>query len=238
MGHPTRHPGNTVASSIAAFEAGADMVEIDVSMSSDGHAVAIHGPLLEYTTTGRGPVEQASLGQMRTLGVTLRGEVVNGAGVPLVDEIVAALPDAAFNFDLKTPRALAPVLDIVERHGLRDRCVITGARGWQVGRVRRAGTDVAVLINLNRFDKAMARSLLGAWWLPVRYARLLTRDDVLALNVRHKLVSTALARRVHRLGAELWCFTVDDPDRVGVLRELGVDSITTNQIGRATTEGW
>ncbi len=238
MGHPAEVPGNTVASAIAAVEAGADMVEIDVSMTSDGYAVALHGPLLQYTTNGSGPVKKASLAQLRTLGVTFRGEVASGIGVPLVDEIVGAVPHAAFNFDLKTTKALGPVLEIIERRGLHDRSVITGATAWRVGLVRRSDTEVAVLVNLNRFDKVMARWPLGQWWLPLRYGRLLSRSDVQALNLNHNWVRPALVRRVHRLGAELWCFTVDDPDRVANLRDLGVDSITTNHIGQAKAEHW
>jgi glycerophosphoryl diester phosphodiesterase len=231
MGYPAKEPANTVASARAAVAAGADMVEIDVSMTADRHPVAIHGPKLDHTTNGSGRVDRSTLDHVKALEIKRRGEVVPGMSVPLVIEIVEDLDGVAFNFDLKTGRAMAPVLAMIEAEGLADRCVVSGATAWRLGRVRRAAPDVTVLLNLNRLDKVLARTRFGAWWLTTRYRRLLRKPEVAALNINHNWVTPALVRRVHALGAELWAYTVDDADRAVALVELGVDSITTNRVG-------
>ena len=223
MGYPDRAPANTVASAVAAVEAGADMVEIDVSLTADGHAVAIHGPRLESSTDGEGPIRRMDLAGIRGLNAKMRREVVPGARVPEVAEIVDAVPGAAFNFDLKTGRAVSAVLQLIEREHLHERCVISGATASRVGRLRRATHDVTLLLNLNRFDKAVASTRFGAAWLALRYRRLLRCPDVLALNISHRFVTHELVDRIHRLGAEVWTYTADEPDHVLRLHDMGVD---------------
>ena len=231
MGYPAVAPANTVASAVAAVEAGADMVEIDVSLTADGHAVAIHGPRLEQSTDGYGPVRRVSLADIGLLNAKQGPDVVAGARVPEVRDIVDALPHAAFNFDLKTGRAVPAVLELIDQHDLRGRCVISGATASRVGRLRRTGRGVTLLLNLNRFDKAVAGTRFGAAWLALRYRRLLSCDDVLALNIGHRFVNAELVRRVHDLGAEVWAYTADKPGHMVRLADLGVDSITTNRLG-------
>ncbi len=92
-----------------------------------------------------------------------------------------------------------------------------------------------MLLNLTRFDKAVALSRFGKWWLPWRYRRLLRKPDVLALNVNHRLLSADVVDRIHALGAEVWSFTADTSEAVARLVELGADSITTNELHTAAT---
>lgn len=207
------------------------MVEIDVSMTVDGHAIAIHGPLLDQTTNGTGRVAEATLGDIKSLQVTRNGEVVDGVDVPLVSDIVDDVEGVAFNFDLKTPAARAVVLALIADRQMADRCVISGATAWQVGKIRRAAPDVTVLLNLNRFDKAIAATGFGAWWLALRYRRLLRKPEVAALNINHNWVTEDLVARIAELGSEVWAFTVDQQSDVDRLVSLDVASITTNRVG-------
>ena len=113
MGYSAREPANTIPSTVAARDAGADVVEVDVSVSADGQLVALHGPGLESTTNGTGPVAEASLEYIKSLEVKFRGEVVSGVGVPTLAELIDAAPGCAFNFDLKSPRARRPIVELI-----------------------------------------------------------------------------------------------------------------------------
>lgn len=231
MGYSAIEPANTVRSTVAAVAAGADMVEVDVSMTSDGHAVAIHGPRMEATTTGAGKVSELQLAEVQAVEVTHRGSIVEDCNVPELGEIVRAAGTVAFNFDLKTRAAIDPVLDLIATNELADCCVISGATASRVGQIRRRGTGVTVLVNLNRFDKAVATTRMGTRWLSWRYRRLLRRPDVLALNIQHRFVGPALVSAIHRIGAQVWTFTVDRQQDVDRVVAAGVDSITTNRPG-------
>ncbi len=231
-GYSGRAPANTVAATRAAVEVGVDMVEVDVCMTSDGHAVAIHGPRLEENTSGRGRVKRTALADVRLVHTILDGALVEGEGVPLLSEVTAAAPDMAFNFDLKTDAAIDPVLSLVDSEGLTDRCVISGSTARRVRKVLRRHRDVGVLVDLTHLDKLIARvPRLRAWWLVHRYRRLLSNPLVLALNIEHGWVDAALVDGFARHGIPVWTFTVDDQAEADRLVALGVESITSNHPG-------
>jgi len=66
-GYPARYPENTLASFKAAMEAGCDMIELDVTLTKDRKVVVIHDDTLDRTTTGKGPVKNRSLEEIKTL---------------------------------------------------------------------------------------------------------------------------------------------------------------------------
>jgi glycerophosphoryl diester phosphodiesterase len=231
MGYSAVEPANTVRAALAAIEAGADMIEIDVSITSDGHAVAIHGPRLETTTTGSGKIASTPLGALRDFTVKHRGNAVDGCRVPMVVEIVEAAGETALNFDLKTGAALDAVLDLISENGLADRSVISGVTAFRVRRIRRRKAGVTVLVNLDRLDKRLAPTRVGKRWLGWRYRRVLRHSDVLALNIHHRFVDLSLVSAIHEIGAQVWTFTVDNQLDIDRVVAAGVDSVTTNRPG-------
>ena len=60
-------PENTLAAVKAAIEVGADMVEVDVTLTSDGQVVCIHDDTVNRTTNGSGPVTGYTLDELRRL---------------------------------------------------------------------------------------------------------------------------------------------------------------------------
>jgi glycerophosphoryl diester phosphodiesterase len=66
-GDSIHYPENTAASIRAAFDLGADAVEVDVRLSRDGVPMIFHDDTLERTTNGRGPFERLSLQELQSL---------------------------------------------------------------------------------------------------------------------------------------------------------------------------
>ncbi|WP_299476203.1 glycerophosphodiester phosphodiesterase family protein [uncultured Roseibium sp.] len=60
-------PENTLASARAAWDGGFEYVEVDVRQSADGHLVVHHDEMLDRTTTGSGPLADATLEALRQL---------------------------------------------------------------------------------------------------------------------------------------------------------------------------
>ena len=63
-------PENSLLAFGKAVDLGADFLEFDVHLSRDGEAVVIHDATLDRTTTGRGPVREGTLSELK--GVRLR----------------------------------------------------------------------------------------------------------------------------------------------------------------------
>lgn len=121
-------PENTLASFSRALDMGADGIEFDVQLTSDGHAVVVHDAMLDRTTNGTGPVFEATLEQVRSLDAGgWFGSAFAGERVPLLDEVLS-LPAAIFELETKTwgRAALDAVLEAVDRAEVFDRVKFTG----------------------------------------------------------------------------------------------------------------
>ncbi len=93
-------PENTLLAFHLAVEMGADMIELDVRCSRDGHLVVCHDPDVARTTNGHGQVHELDLDDLRRLDAgyrySLDGQhyLFRGLGlrIPTLDEVLASLP--------------------------------------------------------------------------------------------------------------------------------------------------
>lgn len=103
---------NTLPSMRAAFEAGADVVELDVHPTTDGYFAVVHDWTLDCRTEGSGPTRGHALAYLKTLDVgygytadggktfPLRGK---GTGMmPELGEVFAEFPDKRFLVNFKS----------------------------------------------------------------------------------------------------------------------------------------
>ena len=89
-GAPAYRPEHTLAGYQTAIDMGADLIEPDVVITSDGHLIARHESDLRVTTDvaahpelgGRWRVEELTLAEVRTLRA-------GGEPVPTLDEVIA-----------------------------------------------------------------------------------------------------------------------------------------------------
>src|SRR5262245_34461885 len=103
---------NTLASMQAAFEAGADIVELDIHPTTDGHFAVVHDWRLDCRTNGTGVTREHTLAQLKALdigyGYTSDGGKTfpfRGQGIglmPSLDEALAAFPDKRLLIDIKS----------------------------------------------------------------------------------------------------------------------------------------
>ncbi|NLN06120.1 MAG: glycerophosphodiester phosphodiesterase [Firmicutes bacterium] len=86
---------NTIASMEAAFAAGADIVELDIHPTRDGHFVVFHDWILDYRTDGSGPVRDHSLADLKKLDVGYGYTADNGKTYPFRGKGVGLMPTLA-----------------------------------------------------------------------------------------------------------------------------------------------
>src|SRR5215813_3094964 len=88
------YPENTMAGFKRSIEVGADMIEVDLSLSKDGVGMVFHDPSLYRMTDGAGYVADKTYEELRALHVGETDE-----RIPTLAEIVA-LP-IALNIEVK-----------------------------------------------------------------------------------------------------------------------------------------
>ena len=123
-GLPYELPENTVASCLAAYAVGADVMEIDVYMTTDGVLVLNH----DGTTTGFDKVlnvEEHSYAELRALTLTHNGTEYK---INTLDELLSAFSelDCMIFIELKSRNAgvVPEVKRLVEAYGMYDRCAV------------------------------------------------------------------------------------------------------------------
>ena len=92
-GDSAHRPENTLASFAGALEVGAELVELDVQLTADGHVIVLHDPTLDRTTTGRGDVRRMTLAEVRAVSAGYPdrfGSAYAGERVPTLGEALAS----------------------------------------------------------------------------------------------------------------------------------------------------
>jgi glycerophosphoryl diester phosphodiesterase len=209
-------PGNTFASFDAAIEAGVDMIEFDVLREERGERL-----ILAHDWTDAASREPHTL-----------------------EEALAYFASEAFasvelNVDLKLPGYELRVLDALRSHGLFDRALISTQYQESLAALRRADPDVRLGWSVPKLRRdpfrspatrlpALAALQVFRALLPVRAARALRSRRCDALMVHWRLVTPRLVRHVHRVGGDIYVWTVDDLPRLRALEALGVTGVITN----------
>lgn len=102
-------PENTMASFRRAIADGADILETDLHLTSDGVFVCIHDATVDRTTDGHGAVAEMTLEQLQRLSASYGRPEFAAERVPALRELAALLPaNVALALELKTDRFLEP----------------------------------------------------------------------------------------------------------------------------------
>lgn len=117
-------PENTVVAFELALRQGADVLEVDVRLSRDGHVIVTHDARVDRTCNGRGAVAELNLTQLKQLDAAyhftdLQNRRYRHQGICLstLDEMFEQFPDTRINIDIKdnTPSAARAVARCIER---------------------------------------------------------------------------------------------------------------------------
>jgi len=110
-GNRVHCPENTLAAFQKAIQEGADILETDLHLSSDGVLMCIHDATVDRTTDGSGPVRTKTLAELKDLSASCGRLEFAAERIPTLDEVCAILPDGvALALELKTSRFLEPAV--------------------------------------------------------------------------------------------------------------------------------
>lgn len=236
-------PENTLAAFLNGAETwGADMMELDVHASADGHCVVIHDPTVDRTTDGTGAVASMPLARLRELdagyrftpdGATYpyRGK---GVGIATFDEVLEALPGMRFTVEVKAGAAQPALFEAIQRFNARERVIVAGM--YEKDRTLFQDYRGAVSASAEELRRFYLRFRLGVGrFFP-------PRADVVQVPETwegRRVVSPRFVRVLKRAGIPVHVWTVDDPDTMDRLLDWGVEGIITDRpdvLGRVLHE--
>lgn len=219
-------PENTHAAYQLAVAQGADMIEVDLHRTRDGEVVITHDAELERLG-GAGEVADSDLRALRALDA---GE---GERIPVLEEMLDAF-GAQIPFNLELKRSSEGGYDgmparawrVVSERGLVRATLFSSFYDPDLAELRELAPEARIALLLSR------RFPAGA----LERARKLGAE---ALNPALPLVDAELVRSAHGEGLAVYVFTVDEPEDMRRMLDLGVNGLFTNRpdVMRALVDG-
>ena len=193
---------------------------------------AANAATLERTTHGVGKVSDWDWEDLRHLDAGYRFSQdeesfpSRGTGVAIsrLDDTLDRYPEVCFNIDLKAPQSEWAVAEVIARMRATDRSLVGSFNDRRIARFRR--------ITKGSVATAAGPSASIAMYAASRVGRTVRRDvDAyqLPMKVRGGGVDQKLVDAVHESGAQLHVWTVNEPEPMGELLDLGVDGLVTDR---------
>ena len=226
-------PQNTMAAFELALRQGADGIELDVRLSSDGVPVVIHDARLDRTTSGHGWVSAYSVSALKRLDAGSWFNRKNPANAQRRFEALR-IPTLAEVLEWTRDRACCAYVEIKQGGddypGIEARVLEAIHRAGAVQVVTVISFDFAALRRLRALD---AEILLGASFSrPLLALRRAKSVGARCVALHRAFASRRLIRRAHKAGLSVVAWTVNQPDRMRRKISDGVDGIITNFPGR------
>lgn len=200
---------NTIEAFVGAAEAGADWVELDIRRSSDGEIVVHHDPRTED-------------GQLiaATAADKLPGYVSS------LSDVLDACGDMGVNIEIKND---PDEEDYDPEHLMVARTVEVARAKLPLEKRLITSFDMGAINAVHDLDPNMPTGLLTSDPLgpEVAVGRAAAHNHV-AINPADDLVTPKWVAEAEAAGLALYVWTVDDPDRMIELAEMGVDGVITN----------
>jgi glycerophosphoryl diester phosphodiesterase len=218
-------PENTLVAFEAAIASGADSVEFDVQLTSDGVPIVIHDDTVDRTTDGRGKVSELPYSALGSLDAgSWKSASFSGERVPTLDESLSLLAGMVrINMELKAPdsRLAQVAAAAIEGRGLLHQAMVSS-------------------FHLDLLEAV--RSRLPAVWIHHFFDReppddFWQRDGhvINSVGVSKDHLTREVVEWCRSAGRPVWVWTVDDPDEAVRFAAMGVQSITTNDPVRIMT---
>lgn len=238
------YPENTLLAFDAAAEFGVDALEMDVNLTADDVLVTIHGPGLEETTNGTGPVRQVTFVKLQKLDAGYRftddagRKSWEGKGIrhPSLRQVLERYRSTPLKFviELKnrgedgvlSGKLLAQLLQDLD---LEDRVMVASFSTRTLQAFRRASRGQ---VPTSGSEAELRRQVLpmifglDKWWLvpgPVAALQMPLQGAGFDLS-RRKVI-----RRAHQHNQAVHYWTIDDPEVMRQLARRGADGIITDR---------
>jgi glycerophosphoryl diester phosphodiesterase len=234
-----------------AVAAGADGLELDVHATADGELVVCHDETVDRTTGGTGAIATMTLAALRELDNAywwVPGEVVAPGrpegdyvyrgrapadpllGIATLREVLEAWPGVLLNLDIKqTAPAVKPyeaaVAGLLREYGRQDDVIVASFNDAATA----AFSAVAPEIPTSAGTLATA-----AFWQAVQQGVEPPATTYVALQVPAAyeaitIVDEPFVAAAHHHGLAVHVWTIDEPDEMQRLVELGVDGIMSDR---------
>ncbi len=194
-------------------------VETDVHVTADGVLVAFHDDHLDRVTDRTGAISELPWSEVGAARVDGREPI------PLMEDLLGTWPELRVNIDPKHDGCVEALAAVIRRTNSVDRVCVGAFSDRRIARLRAMlGRDLCTALG----PRGVARLRASSWRVPLgRPAAACAQVPVEIGAVR--IVDEAFLVAARRQGVQVHVWTIDDPDTMHELLDLGVDGIMTDR---------
>lgn len=210
-------PENTMAAFRLAHEQGADGIELDIFLTTDGEVVVTHDENLERLTGRDMETQKAFLAELRQL------DFGKGEKIPTLPEVFEAFGTkfAVINIEIKSTGFFTngiekKLVSLIRKFGLTDKIYVSSFNALHLMRMKRIAPEI------KRGYLVWPEHFYSPWKIWPRLCGATT------LNLPHDWATEARLQNYRRLGCDLWVWTVNTKEEMKRWVREGVSAIITN----------
>jgi len=212
-------PENTMAAFAHAVGLGFTYLETDVHLTADGTVVAFHDRSLDRMSDSAGLISELTWDEVS------RARVGGTEGIPRLSDLLEAFPAARVNIDPKDDAVVDALVGVIRDHDALARVCIGAFSDRRLQRCRdllgpelctSAGPGATARFRLANFGISFSAPPWRCLQVPVR-----------SRGVR--IVDRRFVEHAHRMALQVHVWTIDDPDEMHDLLDLGVDGLMTDR---------
>lgn len=221
-GSKKTHPENTMLAFIEAERVGADGIEFDVQLSSDGELVVIHDETLDRTTTLTGYVKNHTAEELKKAdaGIFFSEQFI-GERIPFLREVFewARNNELVMNVELKTDKFTyegieQKVIDLIREFHFEDRMILSSFNHHSLEIAKEIAPEIE-------------RALLFKE-LPQNIESILEEKGESGFHPKRRTITKKLTKYAQSLGYKVRPWIANKRKNILLLADLGVDAIMTD----------
>lgn len=216
-------PENTLSAFRQAADKGADAIEFDVKLTSDGRVIVLHDKTVDRTTNGTGKAADLSLAELKKLdaGVLFPFQFP-GEKIPTLEEVFESVGERLHlnieltNYSTIYDNLVEKVVELVKDFKMMEKVFFSSFSTRNLLIAQRLLPEVPRgLLTLP--------GLLGFWGRAFGW-----RGDYSALNPYYSDINNRLIARIHSAGKSVIAWTVNNEADVKRMIDISVDGIITD----------
>jgi glycerophosphoryl diester phosphodiesterase len=233
-------PEHTLLAYDQALADGSDILELDVSETSDGVIVVMHDLTVDRTTDCTGAIQDMTFEEIRQCDAGYDfspdgGETYpyrgTGLVVPTMEEVFDRYPDVAFVIEIKqpTPSMVDHFVEVIRENGVTDKMIGSAFSDAVLQELRAAAPELATNMGVNEtlvFWGNSFNPIDPEYDPPAEFLQVPTEYNVGDRDV--VVLHPGFVPRAHELDMYVHVWTINDEQEMRELIELGVDGIMTD----------
>ena len=230
-------PENTLSAIKKALEIGVDRIEVDVQQTSDGVVVCLHDKTLDRTTDSKGKVGKKSwdeVKQMKAFGKF--EEEFSDEPIPTLEQVFELMDGKTqFVIEIKAGRKTYPeiednVVKLIKKYKAEKWALVHSFNDKVLKYVHKNYPEI-------RLQKLFV-SYSGGVMLDFKLhaVKLSKYDYVEGFGISKGAAKEKLVKKIHELGKVVHVWTVNKPEDISEILNLGVDGIISNYPDRVKAQ--